>query len=407
LADILRALTDLYARIPLGMRLGLGPMRAACDACGNPERALRIVHVAGTNGKGSVCAMLEAILRADGRRTGLYTSPHLMRFAERIRLGGQPIDDDALASLLGDLLARFSDLSFFETATLAALLAFRDARVDVAILEVGLGGRLDATNVIPTPVAAAITRIALDHTDRLGPTLLDIAREKAGIAKPGLILCLGPMQDDVRRAIDGTARGAGASTVLASDDKAAVRIARRVEVGLAGQHQIENAVVAAALAARVGSSEEARALGLERVRWPGRLETLLTRDGEVLLDAAHNLDGIDALARHIEYQGRPQDTVALVFGVLADKAWGAMLDRIAPLGSHRVYVRPVGRAAVEPHDLAQRHPGAIAPDAGNACARARAAVGSSGLVVVCGSILLIGDARAKLLGLPRDPPVAL
>ncbi len=185
------ALALLYARIPLGMRLGLDPMLEACARSGHPERAFAAVHVAGTNGKGSVCAMVEAIARAEGYKTGLYTSPHLSRFAERIRLDGEPLSDDALASVLDRALRAGADLSFFEAATLAAFLAFRDARVDIAIVEVGIGGRLDATNVIPKPRAAAITRIALDHTDRLGSTLVEIAREKAGIAKPGLEIALG------------------------------------------------------------------------------------------------------------------------------------------------------------------------------------------------------------------------
>src|SRR5450432_3466259 len=154
------------------MRLGLEPMRAACARAGHPEAAFPAVHVAGTNGKGSVCAMVESIARAQRRTTGLYTSPHLCRFAERIRIGGVPVSDDALASLLERALDTGPDLSFFETATLAAFLAFRDAAVDVAVLEVGMGGRFDATNVIPLPRAAAITRIALDHTDRLGTTLV-------------------------------------------------------------------------------------------------------------------------------------------------------------------------------------------------------------------------------------------
>ena len=144
----------------MGMRLGLGPMLDACARAGHPESNLRVVHVAGTNGKGSVSAMVESIARSAGLRTGLYTSPHLSKFAERIRLDGEPIGDDTLSDALNRALEIGPDLSFFEVATLAAFLALHDARVDIAVLEVGLGGRLDATNVIPRPAAAAITRIA-------------------------------------------------------------------------------------------------------------------------------------------------------------------------------------------------------------------------------------------------------
>src|ERR1700685_738067 len=148
-AELAAVLRRLYERVPLGMRLGLGPMRDACARRGHPERAFSVVHVAGTNGKGSVCAMVESIARAHGLRTGLYTSPHLVRFAERIRIDGEPISDAALEAALAQALALGPDLSFFETATLAAFIALRNAKVELAVLEVGIGGRLDATNVIP------------------------------------------------------------------------------------------------------------------------------------------------------------------------------------------------------------------------------------------------------------------
>jgi len=260
--DLARVLPRLYARIPLGMRLGLEPMQAACARARSPEATFEAVHVAGTNGKGSVCAMVESVARAHGMHTGLYTSPHLCRFAERIRIGGRPVDDAALASLLDEALELGPDLSFFETATLAAFLAFRCAKVDVAIVEVGLGGRLDATNVIPIPRAAAVTRIALDHTDRLGPTLVDIAREKAGIAKPGLDLVLGPMAADVRAAIDEVARARGATTSTAPASVPA-------RIGLPGEHQRENARIAVELGRRIGASPSAVEDGIGSVEWPG------------------------------------------------------------------------------------------------------------------------------------------
>jgi len=167
------ALRSVYARIPLGMRLGLAAMEEACARLGHPEQAFPTVHVAGTNGKGSVAAMVEAIAREHGLRTGLFTSPHLARFAERIQIDGQPIGDGALLAVLERAITGGADLSFFETTTLAAFLAFREAKVDIAVVEVGLGGRLDATNVIPSPRAACITRIAFDHMDKLGKSLVE------------------------------------------------------------------------------------------------------------------------------------------------------------------------------------------------------------------------------------------
>ncbi len=402
------ALGRLYARVPLGMRMELDTMRAACARVGHPERALPVVHVAGTNGKGSVCAMVEAIARAGGLRTGLYTSPHLCRFAERIRVDGLPIDDTTLAPLLSRALDVEPALSFFEAATLAALLAFRDARVDVAVLEVGLGGRLDATNVVPAPRAAAITRIALDHTDRLGSTLADIAREKAGIAKPGLDIVLGPMPEDLRSVIDAVARSVGATTSTVD------RVPAPARVGLDGDHQKDNARVAAVLGARIGASPAAIAEGIAGARWPGRLE----RIGPFLLDAAHNPDGAEALARHVRALGLPPGEVGLIFGALADKDWRRMLDALTPLASERCYVLAGAgaRAAVDPALMAGSYGGITAAGASEACSlfeRRMRQAGQAGqgaapsLVVVAGSMLVVGEARARLLSLPRDPPVAL
>lgn len=396
--SIAAGLDKIYRRVPLGMRFGLEPMLAACSRAGHPERAFPVVHVAGTNGKGSVCAMVESIARAHGLKTGLYTSPHLCRFAERIRLGGEPIDDEALSDLLHRVLDSEVDLSFFEAATLSAFLAFREARVDLAVIEVGIGGRLDATNVVPTPRAAAITRIALDHTDRLGLTLVEIAREKAGIAKPGLDIVLGRMAPDVRRAIDEVAHALGATTTPVVGSEAPARI------GLAGSHQRENAAIAAVLGARIGASAGAIEEGIARVAWPGRIE----RIGHFLLDAAHNVDGAEALARHVDSLGLPPGEIALVFGALVDKDWGPMLDRLAPLASERWYVAPrgAGRGPADPAAMAARHAGTPVESTAQALSRFPAGCGPS-LVVVAGSIVLVGEARAVLLGLPRDPPVAL
>jgi dihydrofolate synthase/folylpolyglutamate synthase len=413
------ALARIYGRIPLGMRLGLDAMRGACAGAGHPERTFPVVHVAGTNGKGSVCAMVEAIARAEGLATGLYTSPHLCRFAERIRLNGAPVDDTALASWLTRALDTAPELSFFETATLAAFLAFRDARVDLAVIEVGIGGRLDATNVVPLPRAAAITRIALDHTDRLGPTLVDIAREKAGIAKPGLDVVLGPMSPEVRAAIDEVAHAHGATTFPIEASSSSRPQPSRI--GLAGEHQRDNARIAAELGARIGAAPTSVAHGIADVSWPGRLE----RIGDWLLDGAHNPDSADALARYVRSLALPPEHVALVFGTLGDKEWAPMLDTLAPLAATRVYTAPAGasRSAVDPRAMAARHSGALASSMDDALAIARpfeagatpsravdlGVISGPGiaLAIVAGSLVLVGEARALLLGLPRDPPVAL
>jgi len=412
--DLSIALGELYARAARGMRLDLAEMRAACKLYGDPQDAFPVVHVAGTNGKGSVSAMVEAIARRSGKRTGLFTSPHLCRFAERIQIDGTPIGDDHLASALADALVRAPDLTFFETATLACFAVFREAKVDIAVLEVGIGGRLDATNVVRAPVAAAITRIAMDHTDKLGDSLESIAREKAGIAKPGLDVVLGRMPDSIAGVIHDVARAAGATTTRVEervDARAAVvGLRARSRVGLAGAHQIANAEVAWLLGERIGATAAERAGGIVDVRWPGRLELIETEEGAVLLDAAHNPDGARALAAHLASHALPKRT-ALIFGALADKPWPEMLDVLADAASFRVYVpvRPgtLGRAGADPGEIASRHAGRVASGFDAAYAIARREVGAEGLVVVCGSILLVGEARARMLDLRTDPPVAL
>jgi dihydrofolate synthase/folylpolyglutamate synthase len=413
-APLRDALRDLYARVPLGARLDLGPMRAACARFGHPERAFDAVHVAGTNGKGSTCALVESVARACGKRTGMYTSPHLCRFAERIRVGGAPLDDDALVDVLGGVLRLAPELSFFETATLAAFVAFREAKVDVAIVEVGLGGRLDATNVLPSPCAAAITRIAFDHMDRLGATLEAIAREKAGIAKPGLdVLLGGGMPAPVRAAIDEVCRDAGATTSCVDDDPSLREAVAGLAVRVAPYAPLD---LAYALGRRVGATDEACRRGLASAVWPGRYESVRSDAGVVLLDAAHNPDGTEALVRAVATSGVPGVAKgaprALVFGALADKASAEMLAILAPAFERRVYVAPpivgfAGRGPTDPHDLARAHGGTVAPTVARALELARGQVGASGLVVVCGSIFLVGEARALLMGLERDPPVAL
>jgi dihydrofolate synthase / folylpolyglutamate synthase len=400
-------LDRLYARAPRGVELGLERMQAACARFGDPDEQFPAVHVAGTNGKGSVCAMLAAMARASGRRVGLYTSPHLGRFNERIQVDGANVDHDVLAPILSDVLERAPELSFFETATLTAFAAFAKLEVDLAVLEVGLGGRLDATNVLARPVATAITRIALDHTDRLGHDIASIAGEKAGIIKPGSPLVVGPLSPEAARVIDDAARAANVVPVRALDSARNRAIIEHHPPALSGAHQIENAAVAAALAEIVAIDEGAIAEGLASVWWPGRLETISTSDGDVLLDSAHNPDGANALGAELRRRGRPPSQVALLFGTMADKSWDEMLASLAPAADHRVYVAPEGRTPMAPATIAAAVDGKTAASVDEGLAVARSLVGENGLVVVAGSIFLVGAVRAQLLGLGRDPPVAL
>lgn len=410
------ALAELYARVPRGMELGLDKMLAACKRFDHPEAKFKAIHIAGTNGKGSVCAMVESIVRASGKRTGLYTSPHLHKFSERIQVDGKPIADQSLERILTNVLKRAPELSFFEAATMTAFIAFAEAKVDIAVIEVGIGGRLDATNVIPSPLVTAITRIAFDHMDKLGNTIEEIAREKAGIAKPGVPLILGgDMDPKANKAIEDVAEKVGAPIKIANGT------AMVSGTNLRGWHQFWNANIAIQIAfelqnhfPRIGGPNLHNAL--HTVKWPGRLELLDTDRGQVLLDAAHNPDGAKSLAEYLKapkippYFNEPEplgNPIALVFGTLADKAWPEMIDTLAPLATHRVYTAPKGRAPTSLEDLNARHHGKMTANPIDAYDLARALVGPDGLVVVAGSIFLIAEVRAHLLNLPSDPVVAL
>ncbi|MBI5516397.1 MAG: bifunctional folylpolyglutamate synthase/dihydrofolate synthase [Deltaproteobacteria bacterium] len=416
----------LESLVPRGAVLDLGPVTAALAALGDPQASIPALHVAGTNGKGSACAMVAAALRAAGVRAGLYTSPHLHRFEERMRVDGEPADarlTERFALELRDLVARGEapPLTFFEAATCVAWRVFAHHHARLAVLEVGLGGRLDATRVC-APWVTAITRIALDHQGYLGPDLVSIAREKAGIAREGVPLLLGPGITDpaVKDAIVRVARDANAPwrevpppRVLGSDGAGHHTLATSylgraftVRLGLAGAHQCDNAAVAVAVleeAARRGLpiTPEAVEDGLSSVRWPGRLE----RVADALLDGAHNLDGVDALLRALPTV-LPEGPSSLVFGASSDKPWRAMLDLLqrAVPSERWVLAQAELSRAVAPETLAAPFGAAWAPTVAAALESARA---HGGITLVCGSLHLVAAARAHLLKLTEDPRVGL
>lgn len=402
--DAHRYLTSLQ---PLAIRLGLERMERALDALGRPERGLRILHVAGTNGKGSTCAMAAQALREGGYHTGLYTSPHLARFNERIAVDGQSISDDALDHLTTAIRgacpwhdggSEAERLTYFEFATLMALLHFAEVGAEVVVLEVGLGGRFDATNVV-RPVACAVARIGLDHTELLGDTLAAIAREKAGIFKADVPVAVTDGQPaEALAELRSEAARRGAPLTVATSRYAGT-------IALPGAHQQENAALAVAALRLLSDGgvtlgEQAIAQGIANARWPGRLETV----GGVLLDGAHNPDGAAALAAALPdlCPGRP---VELVFGVLSDKDHALMLRTLAPAVRALHLVAPpsprarptstylsLARALVgEAHEHAST-------DEALRCARRAAADGA--VVCVAGSLYLVGEARQLSLGEP-------
>jgi dihydrofolate synthase/folylpolyglutamate synthase len=385
-----------------GVSLGLDRVLLALQRLGSPELRVPAVHIAGTNGKGSCAALTESILRQSGLRTGLFTSPHLSRFTERIRTGGAEIDGDHLALLDQAVAATAVPLTFFEVSVVLAFLAFAEATVDVAILETGLGGRLDATSVCH-PLVCAITSIALDHEAILGSTIAAIAYEKGCIAKPGISLYLGPLSPEADDRIAEVARATGALVHRPGVDYPPAPVAP----ALPGPHQLANAALAVAIARHaaralgrpLGDGDVLR--GLAEVRWPGRLERVAA---DVLLDCAHNVEGAKALAVALP----PAPRRVLVTSIVRDKDAAGMLSVLAPEFDCIVITRSQSERASDPQQLA----GLISrtrgrdravecvedPVAAFALARTLAHQVPGGLVVVAGSIFLVGALRAYVLG---------
>jgi dihydrofolate synthase/folylpolyglutamate synthase len=395
-------------------RLGLGRIQALLAELGHPEQRSGIIHVAGTNGKGSTCAMLESALRAAGWTTGLFTSPHLAEPAERIRIGGAPLAPgdfarifDAVHAASEALLAREqidAHPTYFECVTAMAFLAFREARVQWAVLEVGMGGRLDATNVVQ-PELCVITPVDLDHERYLGRGIESIAAEKAGIIKPGAPVVLGKQREEAERVLLEAASRAGVPVVrsaewpvedLAIHARGSVFSCRdyRITCGLPGRHQVDNALTALAALDRLGVPRGAIERGLAAAQWPGRLEYL---DGapQILLDGAHNPAGTRALAEYIEEfcTGR---RITLIYGAMRDKAVEESAGILFPLCKEVILTAPRQARAVRPEalrDLAAHPRCRTAPGVAEALEMAAGA----DLVLVTGSLFLVGEARALLV----------
>jgi dihydrofolate synthase / folylpolyglutamate synthase len=416
----------LFSLERLGMKFGLDNMRTLCAALDHPERRFQPVLIAGTNGKGSVTAMVAEALRAAGHRSARYTSPHLVRLEERFVIDGRQVEPARLRASAARVQSAVESLmatgtlealpTFFEYTTAVAFDLFREAEVTIAVLEVGLGGRLDATNVV-TPIVSAITSIAMDHEAQLGNTLAAIAREKAGVIRASVPVVCGPLPAEARAEIANVASGlaaplvdAGAAvmmTVTAEDDRLTVdvqtarRSLRQVTLGLRGRHQVGNAAAAVAILDLLDQQgyrvpDESVRAGLERPGWPGRLEHFEYAGREVLLDAAHNPAGALALADHLRRRGWTD--VTLVFGAMGDKDVAGMLDALLPVCGRLICVTPPSPRAVPAAELARlardRASQPLPIDAEPEPAVAlRAAVRDERPVVVAGSIFLAGPLR--------------
>ncbi len=397
----------LFGLEHFGIKFGLDNITAILERLGRPDRAYRTVHIAGTNGKGSVTAMTDAALRAAGHRSARYTSPHLVDLAERFVIDGAPVSHASLVDAAEDVRDVVESLrtdgtlptepTFFEVTTAIALELFRRAAIDVAVLEVGLGGRLDATNVV-SPIATAITSIAFDHQLYLGATLGEIAFEKAGIIKPGVPVVVGDLAAEAFATIERVARDRGAKLIVSS-----AADADGWEVGLRGRHQLANAGIAVKLLeaiddAGVAVSRAAVAEGLRTPRWPGRLDERQLDDGRALLmDAAHNPAGAEALASYLRTDPvkRP-----LVFAAMRDKDIDGMLRALLPSVSHLIATRASNARSAEPEFVASRahlaEPTLDVLAIGQLDEALGAAWDRSPRIVVAGSIFLLGDVVQRL-----------
>jgi dihydrofolate synthase / folylpolyglutamate synthase len=393
--------------------LRLDRMERALALFNHPENNFASIHIAGTNGKGSVAAMVERALRASGLRTGRYTSPHLDRIEERVAIDGQPIDRATFESVTAQVFSVVDDLmaagtlpvtpTFFEVSTAVAFEIFRRTQVEAAVVEVGLGGRFDATNVL-TPRIAAITSIALDHERHLGRTLSDIAFEKAGIAKPGVPLVIGHLPKEAAARIARVATEVGAP-IYDADATTTDRKYPPLTLALPGRHQLENAAVAVAILEKWSAmvrhvSTEAIVTGLTKCEWPARLEWLrLPRGGEVLIDAAHNPAGAAALASYLQDTRSPK--LPIVFAAMADKDVAGMIKALEPVASMFVATAVPHTRARQGEDMAaeiRKHAASVhviaaaTPEA--AVARA---LEHAPKIVAAGSIYMVGPLRARLM----------
>lgn len=414
--DFSASLDYLYGLQLFGIKLGLENMQALKARLPLLQQPLSCVHVAGTNGKGSVSVLLAEILKHSGLRVGLYTSPHLHCFTERIRINNEPISQEEMAGLAEEirLAAIDTPVTFFEATTAMALLAFQKHKVDIAVVETGLGGRLDATNIVE-PELCLITPVSYDHSEHLGDTLAEIATEKAGIIKPGVPVVIGRQNAVAEDVLLQTARECKAPVLLAEKDytwktdgdKLSVSVGEERITGLTcalqGKHQQENfaqAVAAATLLRKDDRQIPAQAIrgaGLS-ARWPGRLEWLAER--RVLLDVAHNLAGIDCLAGYLKEQGI--SNIHLVVGMSGHRDPGKVLKPLEKYAT-AVYAVPVSFDQVVPTSVIN----SWAVSAGLPCSEYETA--AEGLedalqmarpdqpVVVCGSLYLVAELRGQLL----------
>lgn len=415
-------LEHLYGLGRFGIKPGLERIKILLARLSNPQESLRIIHIAGTNGKGSTAAFLSAILGAAGYKAGLFTSPHLVSFTERIRINGAEIEERDVVTLARKVMAAAPEgTTFFEMATAMAILHFAERQADPVILETGMGGRFDATNVVPK-LLSIITPISLDHCEYLGDTISQVAREKAGIIRHSTPTVISTQVEEAAQVLQEVCIERGSHpyrfgtefSALWDEEGLAYQgrdwIMRGLRPGIPGRYQAANAasaLCAAELLRHLGVSidpDVARA-GVEQAFWPGRME-LIGDSPRVLLDGAHNPAGAAALAESLRDISR--NRLFLVLGVMSNKDAEGVLKPLLTLADRILTVTPGMPRSLSSHDLAKlcRDAGGRAEDTGGVArglAIARTEAGPEDLVVVCGSLFVVGEARAILLSKKFEP----
>jgi dihydrofolate synthase/folylpolyglutamate synthase len=402
------AIEFLYRLEMFGARLGLETTRRLAELAGDPHLRLRFIHVAGTNGKGSTCAMLESVYRSAGLRVGLFTSPHLVSFAERIQVNRRLVPEPEVARLVSELLPMLEQFpsgfhpTFFEVVTVMALRYFAEQRCDLVIWETGLGGRLDATNIV-TPLASVITNIDFDHQQWLGDTLERIAAEKAGIIKPGIPVVTATAQRPALEVIAATARRNDALLTVVDWNDATGSLLDAAKLPLPGGHQRLNAALAVAairaVEPHVPVPQETILAGLSRVQWPGRMQLAKRSSGQtLLLDGAHNRGSARALADAFRQQF-PETRPTLILGVLADKDWRLIAEILAPLACRLLIVPVSSRRSLAPEELltvCRNTNPRIPAEACGSLADALQRSMDDPILIITGSLYLVGEAMERL-----------
>jgi len=425
-----QCLEELFALGRFGIKLELDTVAGMLERLGSPQKTFHAVHIAGTNGKGSVASTIASILKATGVTTGLYTSPHLIKFNERFDVNGVQVSDDEIvdaymAVKAVDTGARKA--TYFELTTTMAFYLFALKKVTWAVIETGMGGRLDATNVL-TPALSIITNLSIEHTDYLGNTLEEIAAEKAGIIKPGVPVITGVSQPQALAVIKATARKLGAPIYVMGDDFSTIAVNdkpaspfdyqgiflffKKLEIPLPGAHQIQNAALALGACELLSTpgantfhppaiTPETMRQGLAATKWPGRLEYIL-HDPHVILDGAHNLHAAENLARFLQAEGKAPH-LTLVLGVLNDKPYRKMLEYLVPIAHRIIFTRPKINRNLDPEilreisrDLTQVE-ATVIDDVGEAVVHAIDTAPPAGTVCIAGSLYVVGEARSCIL----------